>query len=90
MGILYILSIIIMGIAFIIFKKTDAKLNLIKWIIIYLVSLFGFQIFEGMLLGLLNITSYIWLLAIINFVIAFFLGYKAIKIEQIKLLLKNR
>ena len=32
-----------------------------------------------MILGLLNITSYIWFLSIINLLVAFVLGYKAIK-----------
>ena len=66
MGILYILTLIILGISFMIFKKTDEKINFIKWLIIYIVSLLGYNILIGMILGLLNITLHIWLLSIIN------------------------
>ena len=79
MGILYILTIIILGIAFMIFKKSDEKLNFIKWLIIYIVTLYAYNIVIGMVLGLLNITSYIWLLSIINLLVSAGLGYKAIK-----------
>ena len=79
MGILYIITVIILGIAFMIFKKSDEKLNFIKWLIIFSISFLGYNIFLGMVLGLLNITSHIWLLSIINIAFAILLGYKAIK-----------
>ena len=79
MGILYILTLIILGIAFMIFKKSNEKLNFIKWLIIYIVTLYGYNIVIGMVLGLLNITSHIWLLSIINLLVSVALGYKAVK-----------
>ena len=79
MGIIYILTLILLGISFMMYKKSSEKLNFIKWFIIYAVSLFGYNIFIGMILGLLNITSYIWLLSIINILVAVFLGFKAVK-----------
>ena len=79
MGILYILTVIILGIAFMIFKKTEEKLNFIKWLIIFIVTLYGYNIVLGMFLGLLNITSHIWLLSVINLLVSGGLGYKAIK-----------
>ena len=82
MGILYLLTLIILGIAFMTFKKSEEKLNFIKWLIIYLVLLFGYNIAIGMILGLLNITSYIWLLSIINLVISFGLGFKTFKNKE--------
>ena len=36
MEILYILTLIILGISFMMFKKSDEKLNFIKWLIIYI------------------------------------------------------
>ena len=84
MGILYILTLIMLGIAFIIFKKSDEKLNLIKWIIIYVIALYGYNIAIGMILGLLNITSHLWLLSLINIIFSFILGYKAIKNKEIQ------
>ena len=79
MGVIYLLTLILLGIAFISFKKSDEKLNLIKWLIIYFVSLFGYNIAIGMILGLLKITSYIWLLSLINIAVAFLLGYRCLK-----------
>lgn len=79
MGILYIVTLILLGISFMMFKKSEKKLNFIKWLIIYVVSLFSYNIFIGMVLGLLNITSHLWLLSIINILFTIILGFKAIK-----------
>ena len=79
MEIIYILTIIILAAAFMIFKKSEEKLNFIKWMIIFVVTLYGYNIVIGMVLGLLNITSHIWLLSIINLLVSFGLGYKAIR-----------
>lgn len=84
MGIVYVLTLIILGIAFMMFKKSDEKLNFIKWLIIFLVSIYGYNIVLGMVLGLLNITSHIWLLSIINLCFAFGLGFKAFKNKDIQ------
>lgn len=79
MEILYVLTVILLGISFMIFKKSNEKLNFIKWIVIFLVSLLGYNVTIGMILGLLNITSYMWLLSLINIAFSVLLGYKAIK-----------
>ncbi len=84
MGILYILTLIVLGIAFMIFKKSEKKLNFIKWLIIYFVSLFGYNLVLGMVLGLLNITAHIWLLSLINIIFAIILSFKAIKTKNIQ------
>ena len=82
MGILYIITLIILGISFMMFKKTDEKINFIKWLIIYVVSLFGYNVVIGMILGLLNITSDIWLLSIINLVVSLILSYRVIRYKE--------
>jgi hypothetical protein len=82
MGILYILTLIVLGISFMIFKKSEEKLNFIKWLIIFLVSILGYNIVLGMILGLLNITSHLLLLSLINLVFSGLLGYKAIKNKE--------
>lgn len=79
MRILYLLSIILLGVGFLGFKKSDEKLNIIKWITIFMISLMGYNITVCMILGLLKITCHLWLLAIINIAFAIALGYKAIK-----------
>lgn len=84
MGILYIITLILLGISFIMFKKTDEKINFIKWLIIYVVSLFGYNVLIGMILGLLKITSHIWLLSIINLVVSIALSYKVIRYKEIQ------
>ncbi len=82
MEILYIVTLIVLGISFMLWKKKDEKINFIKWLIIFFGVLFGYNIFLGMLLGLLNITSHIWLLSIINIVVAILIGFKAIKTKD--------
>ncbi len=84
MEFLYILTLIILGISFMMFKKTDEKINFIKWLIIYIVSLLGYNILIGMILGLLNITSHIWLLSIINILVAVGLSYKVIRTKEMQ------
>lgn len=78
MGIFYILSLIALVLGFLFYKKSDEKLNLIKWIIIAVVSIYAYNITLGMILGLLNITAHIWLLSIINLGLGAILGAKAI------------
>lgn len=79
MGIIYILTLIVLGISFMIFKKSEEKLNFIKWLIIFLVSIYAYNITIGMVLGLLNITSHILLLSLINILVSVALGFKSIK-----------
>lgn len=82
MEILYVLTLILLGISFMIFRKSDEKLNFIKWIVIFIVSLLGYNVTIGMILGLLNITSHMWLLSLINIVFSVLLGYKAVKNKE--------
>jgi len=77
--IIYILTIMALGICFMLFKKSEEKQNFIKWITIFIVTLLGYNVTICMILGLLKIVSYLWLLSIINLIFAFVLGYKAIK-----------
>lgn len=84
MGIFYILSLIVLVFGFLILKKSDEKLNLIKWGIIAIVSLYAYNITIGMILGLLNITSHIWLLAIINIIFGVIFGAKSILKKDIQ------
>lgn len=82
MRILYLLSIILLGAGFLGFKKSDEKLNIIKWVTIFIISLMGYNITICMLLGLLKITCHLWLLSLINVVFAVVLGYKAVKNKE--------
>lgn len=84
MEILYVLSVLVLAVAFMLFKKSDEKLNFIKWLIIFTVSFLGYNIFLGMVLGLLNITSHLWLLSLINLAFSSLLGFKAIRKKEIQ------
>ena len=84
MGIVYILTVIVLLVAFMLFKKSDEKQNFIKWLIIFTISLLGYNILIGMILGLLNITSHLWLLSLINIVFSILLGYKAIRKKEVQ------
>ena len=79
MRILYLLSIILLGAGFLGFKKSDEKLNIIKWMTIFILSLMGYNVTVCMILGLLKITCHLWLLSIINIAFSVVLGYKAVK-----------
>lgn len=79
MGYLYICTLIFLGIAFISFKKSEEKLNLIKWVCIFIVGIFAYNITICMLLGVLHITQNIWLLSLINVIIGAAFLYNPIK-----------
>ena len=77
--IFYLISIILLGVGFLGFKKSDKKLNIIKWITIFIVSLMGYNITVCMILGLLKITCHLWLLSIINVAVGNAFAYKTVK-----------
>ena len=58
MEVLYIVSVILLGIAFMIFKKSEEKQSLLKWLTISIVSFMGLNVTLGMILGLLKIYEY--------------------------------
>lgn len=79
MGYLYICTLIFLGVAFISLKKSEEKLNLIKWICIFIAGLYAYNITVCMILGVLHITQNIWLLSLINIIVSLILLYKPIK-----------
>lgn len=79
MRIIYLLTIILLAMGFFSFKKSEEKLNIIKWLTIFIIALMGYNVTVCMILGLLKITCHLWLLSIINIIFAVILGYKAVK-----------
>lgn len=79
MQIIYLFSIILLAAGFLAFKKSEEKLNIVRWLTIFVVSFMGYNITVCMILGLLKITCHLWLLAIINVIFAIVLGYRAVK-----------
>ena len=66
MGIIYLISTICLFIAFLQFKKTDKKLNLITWIILSVILYLGYNIFVCFVLGNLNIRTNLLSLTMVN------------------------
>lgn len=79
MDFLYVLTMIILGIAFMLYKKSEEKLSFVKWFIILILTIISYNILVGMIFGLLAVASNMLMLSIINVAFAVFLGFKAIK-----------
>ena len=50
-SILYLISTAFLVVSFLVYKKTDKDLNFIKWFIISIASLYGYNVFLGMIIG---------------------------------------
>jgi len=70
MGIIYLLTLIILGSAFLLLKKQEEKLNLVTWIIITIVLMLCYNTFVCYILSMIRIPLYLLILSIINIVIA--------------------
>ena len=77
--IFYLISVVLLCAGFLCFKKSEKKLNIIKWVTIFIVSFMGYNITICMILGLLKITCYLWLLGILNVTVGNALAYKTVK-----------
>ena len=79
MDFIYVLTMIILGIAFMLYKKSEEKLSFVKWLIILILTIISYNILIAMFFGLLAIASNMLMLSIINLAFSVFLGYKAVK-----------
>jgi hypothetical protein len=79
MDFIYVLTMIILGIAFMLYKKSEEKISFVKWLIIFILTVISYNILIAMVFGLLAIASNMLMLSIINLAFSVFLGYKAIK-----------
>ena len=84
MGILYCITVILMLTGFILFKKSDKKLNLIKWGILSLITYLAFNICVCMVFGAFNITTNLVFLSIINLIVSIIFGVKIYKDKKIQ------
>ena len=80
--IFYLISVVLLCAGFLGFKKSDNKLNIIKWVTIFIVSFMGYNVTVCMILGLLKITCNLWVLAIINVALGNALVYKTVKNKE--------
>lgn len=79
MDFVYVITMILLGIAFMLYKKSEEKLSFVKWLIILILTIISYNIVVGMFFGLIAIASNMLLLSIVNIFFTAILGYKAIK-----------
>lgn len=85
MGIVYILTTIILMVAFLLLKKSNEKQNIVTWIILSLITYLAYNIFVCMLFGSLNIHTNLIFLSVVNLLISVALGiiiYKKKVLQQ--------
>ena len=81
---LYIISIILLFVLILIVPKSKEKLNLIKTIIITLVTFFAYNTFICYILNFVNIPITLLSLSIVNFIVSVLLICKIIKDKEIQ------
>ena len=84
MEIFFILSIIILFLSFVLRKKTDKELDIIGFLSVSIVLLFCYNTLICYILTFFTIPIKLWLLAIINFIVALVIGIPIISKKQIQ------
>lgn len=84
MNVIYIASVIMLLIIFILREKTDKQLDMIGFIGISIVLLFCYNTFICYILTFLTIPIKLWLLAMINFIITIIIGIPIFTKKQIQ------
>lgn len=84
MTIFYCLTVIAMLAVFVLFKKSEEKINLVNWCVIALVSYLAFNILVCMIFGCMNIKTDFLFLSIANLVVTAGLGFKIFKDKGIQ------
>lgn len=79
MDFIYIISMIALGIAFILYKKSEEKISFVKWLIITILTGISYNIAVAMFFGLLAIKLNLIVFSIINIGIAVALSFRGIK-----------
>lgn len=84
MGIIYLISVLILLVSFILKKKTDKEMHIISFICLSIVALFCYNTFVCYILTFFTIPITLWLLAIINIVISLPLIISIIRKREIQ------
>ena len=79
MDFIYILTMIILGIAFMLYKKSEEKLSFVKWLVILALLSISYNIVIAMFFGLLALPLNLLIFSLINILLSFVLGFRAIK-----------
>lgn len=83
-SILFIISSIMLIINFLLIKKSDNKLNIIKWLFISLILIFCFNSLIAYILGYINIPTNLLSMSLIYLLICIFIYLKFLKKNQQK------
>ena len=82
MDFIYILTMIVLAIAFMLYKKSEEKISFVKWLVIMLLLSVSYNIVVAMFFGLLAIPLNLFVFSIINLCFSVILGIKAIKNKE--------
>ena len=84
MDFIYIISMIILGIAFMLYKKAKEKISFVKWLVIMILGAISYNIVIAMFFGLLAIKLNLAIFSLINVCLSIVLGWKAVKNKEIQ------
>ena len=84
MSIVYSLITILLIVGFILLKKSDAKQNILFWIVLSLVLLLGYNILVCGLLSLIHITNNLLVLSLVNLILVGIIGFKIYRKKEIQ------
>lgn len=84
MGIFYVLTVLAMLSTFVLVKKSSEKVNLVNWCILSLIAYLAFNIMICMIFGVLNITTNLLFLSIVNLIVSAGFGFKIYKDKKIQ------
>ena len=90
MGIIYLLSVLLLIIMFILIKKTDKEINIVNFICISIVTLFCYNTFICYVLTFFTIPTKLWVLAVINLLIAGIFLFLILKKKMIQKYIFNK
>ena len=84
MGLLYLITIILLIVAFLMLHKTDEKLNILQWIAISIVCLLCYNVLIVYILNTFNILSKLSTLSVINIFFLFIIFFNILKTKKIQ------
>lgn len=84
MGIIYLLSLIILLILFLLVKKTDKKIDIVSFICIGIVAIFCYNTFICYILTFFVLPVKLWLLTLINLIVSLFFIIGIVKNKKIQ------
>lgn len=90
MGIIYLISVLILLISFILVKKSEKEIEIISFICVSIVLLFCYNTLICFILTFFTIHIKLWLLTVINILISLLFGVKILKNKEIQKYVFNK